>query len=174
MQTQPVGPFSADHRPLKNGSGIVTIFSPGERETVRIKVNGSVEDISEPMLPGRIADAAINFAKSTSMSFKSSVRGPRFNLITPDAGGNSIGSILSMDLGKIDGKKKLYITLARDDDPGTDTVCLSWINYSNEQWFTDTVKKCVNDLLFDGAKVLKERAKLRRNFTEWMEEIGSN
>ena len=177
MQANPIGVFSGENRSIKNGTGIVTIFSPGERETVRIKVNGLVEDISEPMLAERIADAAINFATSARMSFKSSVQGPRFNLIVPDTGGNSIGSILSIDLGKIDGKKRLYLTLTRDNDPGTDTVCLSWINYSNEKWFADTVKKCVNDLLNDGANVLKQRAYLRRSFDRWkfgQKEIPNN
>jgi hypothetical protein len=177
MQTQPVGPFSAENRPIKNDLGVIVVYSPGSRQPIRIKVNGSVENISEPKLAERIADIAIDFANSTGMSFKSSVQGPRFNLIVPDAGGRSVGSIFSMDLGTIDGKKRLYLTVSRDDDPGTDTVCISWINYSRETWFADTFRKCVKDLLEDGAQVLRQRAYLRRSFDQWrfgQKEIPNN
>ncbi len=168
MQAKPVGAFSALNRTSKNGVGTVDIFSPAGRESVPVQVNSSFEDTDELMLVERITDAIVDFAKLNKMFFKTTVEGLKFNLITPHAGGNSIGSIFSAGLVKIKGEKRLLLSIARDNDPGTDTVCFSWItcqkNKESTQEFKNTVKECVSELIHDGAYVLRERANLRKSF----------
>ena len=66
-------------------------------------------------------------------------------------------------------KKKLLLILERDDDPGTNTTCFYWVKCpkNNElDMFKDTVRKCVSELIYDGAYVLRERANLRRGFNK--------
>lgn len=170
MQAKPVGAFSQDCRTSKNGIGQVGIWSPDSIEQVQVKVNSDFEDTDEPKLIERLTEASINFAKSNRMFCKSSVSGPTINLITPDAGGNSIGSIFSIGLLKIDGEKRLLLSLGRDGDPGSNTACFYWIrcpkNNDYNQGFKNTVKKCVSELIYDGAYVLRERANLRKSFNK--------
>lgn len=169
MQVKPVGAFSQDCRTTKNGVGTVNVFSENGQELVEVKVNSSFEDTDEPMLVDRLTDAAVNFARSNSLSFKSYLNGPKLNLITPHAGGNNIGSVFSISLLKIDGEKRLLLCLERDGDPGSNTVCMYWIrclkNQAAEE-FKSIAKKCISEMIYDGAYVLRERANLRRGFNK--------
>jgi len=169
MQANPVGAFSQDCRTSKNGIANLGVWSPTLIEQVQVEVNSDFEDTDEPRLVDRLTEAAVSFANSSWMFFKRSLKGPSFNLITPHAGGNSIGSIFSIDLLKIDGEKRLLLSLGRDEDPGTDTMCFWWIRCPRNidaTEFKNTVRKCVSELIHDGAYVLRERANLRRGFNK--------
>lgn len=169
MKTSPVGAFSQDCRTSKNGNGTVGVWSDDGQEPVPVKVNSDFEDTDEPKLVDRLTEASVNFANSNSMFFKTSVSGPKFNLITPDAGGNSVGSVFSIGLLKIDGEKRLLLSLGRDEDSGSNTACFYWIRCPrniNPTEFKNTVRSCVSELIHDGAYVLRERANLRKNFNK--------
>ena len=167
---KPAGVFSRENRTTKNGIGTVNKFSPDGIESIQVEVNNSFEDVEESELTDKLTDTAIDFVKSNKMFFKRFVQGLEFSLSTPDAGGNSVGSIFSIDLFKVDGKRKLFLALRRDEDPGSNTACMYWIpcpknKYINEE-FKNIVKQGICELIYDGAYVLRDRAKLRRNFNE--------
>ena len=172
MQAKPVGVFSAENRTSVNGIGTVKEFTPNGEETVEVNLCTTSEDVTnfentdEPNLVERLTDSVIKFVVDNRlMLFSSSASGPKIKLITPDSGGNSVGSVCSAGLLKIDGKKKLLLSIERDDDPGSNTACMYWIlcpRWSITQEFKDTVKKSICELIYDGSYVLRERAKLRR------------
>ena len=180
MQIKPVGIFSTENRTSVNGIGTVNQFTSNGQETVQVNLcttsedMTSFEDTDEKNLVDKLTEHAIKFFNDNKLMLcKSSVSGPRINLITPDSGGNSVGSIFQIDLLKINGEKRLFLSIGRDDDPGTGTVCMFWIvcpRWNSTQQFENTVKKGICELIYDGSYVLRERAKLRKVYNK----LGNN
>ena len=176
MQAKPVGVFSAENRTSVNGIGTINHFTSDGQETIKVNVCTNCEDVAnfentdEQNLIKKLTDSTINFFKANRLlPFARSVSGPNIKLITPDSGGNSVGSIFSVGLLKINGEKRLLLSIGRDDDPGTDTVCMFWITcpqWNTTEQFKNTVQKAVCELIYDGSYVLRERAKLRRAYNE--------
>lgn len=176
MQAKPVGVFSAENRTSVNGIGTVNNFTPSGQEVVEVNLCTNSEDVvnfkntDEQNLVERLTDTAINFFKSNKlMLFSSSVSGPTIKLVTPDSGGNSVGSVFGIGLMKVDSEKRLLLSLERDGDPGSNTACMFWITcprWSVTQEFKDTVRQGVCELIYDGSYVLRERAKLRRTYND--------
>ncbi len=165
MKPNPVGPFSALNRTSKNGIAEVNVLSEEGQEAIPVKVSSSFKDAPEPFLADRLTNAVINFVK------KPKTKEIRFDLITPDAGGDSIGSIFSAGIleSKYSNVKEVLLVLERDSsNRGSNTACFSFIQFpktsEDMEKFKTTVRKCVSELIDDGAYVLRERANARSRF----------